>query len=158
MIWINGTSPSPSFNQTNHSAGIHAEFEPMLQSMRTRHSALARQLVALWFVLFFACSFSHAHADATAAHQFAAQALHTSACHAQLGLDSAAAETCNTLQHSPLTQQLLTLLALAALLGLATAFDLLPGLHRRLGGVPALTATTPGLPRPMRKQLHRYNE
>lgn len=157
--------PSPSFNQSNHSAGTHAEFEPMLQSMRTRHSGLARQLVALWFVLFFACSFSHAHAgapvvptDASAAHQFAAQALHTSACHLQLGLDSAAAEACNSLQHSPLTQQLLTQLGLAALLGLAAAFDLLPGLYRRLGGAPALTAISPGLPTPMRKQLHRYNE
>lgn len=137
----------------------------MIQSMRSRHTGLAKQLVALWFVLFFACSFSHAHAgesgalvDTFAVHVADPGLPHTSACHAQLALGNASAESCNALQNSPLNQQLLILLALTALLGLASAADLLPDLHRRLGRIPALAAVTPCLPTPMRKQLHRYNE
>lgn len=161
MIWINGACPFPSFNQTNYSAG----FEPMLQSMRIRHTGLARQLMALWLVLFFACSFSHAHAGASEApvDTFAAAiddsgSLHTSACHTQLDLGNASTESCNALQNSPLNQQLLMLLALAALLGLAGAFDPLSGLARRLGALAPRAATPPGLPTPLRKRLHRYNE
>jgi hypothetical protein len=121
--------------------------------------------MALWFVLFFACSFSHAHAgesgarvDTAAVHLANPDSLHTTTGHAQFELGSASTESCNALQNSPLNQQLLMLLALAALLGLAGAFDLLPGLPRRRGSVPALAALTLGLPTPMRKRLHRYNE
>lgn len=162
MIWVNGIFPSPSFNQNNISVGTHAELELMIRSMRSRHTGLAKSLVALWFVLFFACSLSHAHAGASALiNSFSVQvadadSLHTSACPAQLDFGSASTESCNALQNSLLNQQLLMLLA--ALLGLAGAFDLLAGLPLRLGGAPALTATTPGLPTPMRKHLHRYNE
>ncbi len=165
MIWINGVLPSPSFNQNNFSVGTHAELEPMIQSMRSRHTGFAKSLAALWFVLFFGCSLSHAHADTnaaladgTTAHEFAGQGLQTSACHAQLGLDGAAVEACNALQNSPLNQQLLMLLALAALLGLAGAVDLLSALPPRRGSVYCLTAIAPGLPTPLRKHLHRYNE
>lgn len=165
MIWINGARPSLGFNQNHHSAGTDAEAEAMTQSMRTRHRGLARNLVALWFMLFFACSFTHARAgdsavldDASSVQLAGSGPLHTSAGHAQFDPGSASAESCNALQNSPLNQQLLMLLALAALLGLAGAFDLLPDRHRRLGGIPSLAAITPGLSTPMRKQLHRYNE
>lgn len=137
----------------------------MIQSMRTRHTGLARNLVVLWFVLFFACSFTHAHAGESAAAddpsrvQVAGSSpLHTSACHAQFDLGEASAEACNALQNSPLNQQLLMLLALAALLGLAGVFALPPHLHQRLGTFPPLAALTPGLPTPVRTRLHRYNE
>lgn len=134
----------------------------MIQSMRTRHTGLARKLVALWFVLFFACSFSHAHAGESAAADAASRVqvspLHTSACHAQFDPGEASAEACNALQNSPLNQQLLMLLALAALLGLAGVFALPPHLRQRLGTFPPLAALAPGLPTPVRTRLHRYNE
>lgn len=161
MIWINGACPSLGFNQNHHSAGTDAEAEAMTQSMRSRHRGLARYLAALWFMLFFTCSFTHAQAGESAAVVVPvvdSGPLHTTAGHAQFHPGSASAGSCNALQNSPLNQQLLMLLALAALLGLAGAFGLPPGRHRRLGGIPSLAALTPGLPTPIRIQLHRYNE
>ena len=131
----------------------------MLQAMRTRHMWLTKNLVALWVVLFFACSF--AHADAPSAQANAASpvdALFTSPCHGQHDLGSATSDTCNALQNSPRSQQLSTImLDLAVLLGLVAIFTPLAGSRRLLQFIwPRLHS--PGLPLPIRKQLHRYNE
>ena len=132
----------------------------MLQAMRTRHIWLTRNLVALWFVLFFACSFAHAdtpsvQANAAASH---ADALLTSPCHGQHDLGGATSDTCNALQNSPRSQHLSTIvLDLAVLFGLVAIFTPLAGLRRPLQFIwPRLHS--PGLPTPIRKQLHRYNE
>lgn len=130
----------------------------MLQAMRTRHMWLTRGLVALWFVLFFACSF--AHADAPSAQTKAAspvETLLTSPCHGQHDLGSATSDTCNALQNSPHSQQLSILLSLAVLLGMVATFTPLADLRRPVHIIwPRLHS--PGLPQPIRKQLHRYNE
>jgi hypothetical protein len=130
----------------------------MLQTMRTRHMWLTRNLVALWFVLFFACSF--AHADTRSAQTNAAShadALLTSPCHGQHDLGGASSDTCNALQNSPRNQQLSIGLDLAVLLGLVATFTPLAGLRRPLQFIwPRLHS--PGWPTPIRKQLHRYNE
>jgi hypothetical protein len=97
----------------------------MLQTMRTRPIWLARNLLALWFVLFFACSFAHADAPSAAANAAAshAEALLTSPCHGQHDLINASSDTCNALQNSPRNQPLLTmLLGLAILSGLIATF------------------------------------
>lgn len=132
----------------------------MLQAMRTRHIWLTRNLVALWFVLFFACSFAHAdtptaQANASASH---AETLLTSPCHGQHELGGEASDTCNALQNSPRSQQLLSLLlGLAVLLGLVATFAPLDD-RRRLLHFIWPRQHSPGLPTPIRKQLHRYNE
>jgi uncharacterized membrane protein len=134
----------------------------MIQAMRSRHTGLARNLVALWFVLFFACSLAHVQAaastvmDATATSL--ASVLHSSPCHAQHDLGAAPADTCNALQNSPLNQQLLMLLALTALFGLAGSVGLPTDLQRRFSAWQSVPLFDPGLPTPIRKQLHRYNE
>ncbi|SFP12837.1 hypothetical protein [Pseudomonas borbori] len=131
----------------------------MIQAMRSRHTGLARNLLALWFVLFFACSFTHVQAATSdmmdEASASLASPLHGD--HAHTRHDPSAADSCSTLQNAPLNQQLLTLLALTALLGLAGSLGLLTGLQRRTSSLRA-PLFSPGLPTPIRKQLHRYNE
>jgi hypothetical protein len=132
----------------------------MLQTMRTRPIWLARNLLALWFVLFLACSFAHADAPAAQANAAAshAEALFTSPCHGQHDLISTSSDTCNALQNSPRNQPLLTmLLGLAVLSGLITTFTPL-GTWRRPLSFRWPRLHSPGLPPPIRKQLHRYNE
>ncbi|MFZ3203414.1 MAG: hypothetical protein WA161_06010 [Pseudomonas sp.] len=132
--------------------------------MRSRHTGLARNLVALWFVLFFACSFTHVQAAASSmldevsasSISLTLSPLHSSHGHAQHDQD--AADTCSALQNAPLNQQLLTLLGLTALFGLAGSFGLLTDLQRRFSTLQAVPLFSPGLPTPIRKQLHRYNE
>ncbi|WP_372874861.1 hypothetical protein [Pseudomonas sp.] len=119
--------------------------------------------MALWFVLFFACSLAHVQAAASTAMGATAtnlaSVLHSSPCHAQHDLGAAPADACNALQNSPLNQQILTLLALIALFGLAAAFGgLFIGWPRQLRRAPPAPAISPGLPRPVRQRLHRYNE
>lgn len=131
----------------------------MIQAMRSRHTGLARNLLALWFVLFFACSFTHVQA-ATSDMMDEASASLASPLHGDHGHtqhDPGAADSCSTLQNAPLNQQLLTLLASTALLGLAGSLGLLTGLQRRTSSLRA-PLFSPGLPTPIRKQLHRYNE
>lgn len=132
----------------------------MLQSMRTRPIWLARNLLALWFVLFFACSFAHADAPSAAANAAAshADALLTSPCHGQHDLGEASSDSCNALQNSPRNQPLLTmLLGLAVLTGLITTFTPL-GIWCRPLSLMWPRLHSPGVPTPIRKQLHRYNE
>jgi hypothetical protein len=62
------------------------------------------------------------------------------------------------LQNAPFNQQLLTLLALTALFALAGSLGLLTNLQRRISRLQASILFSPGLPAPIRKQLHRYNE
>lgn len=132
----------------------------MLQTIRTRHKGLSKNLLALWFVLFFACAFAHADAPAAQASASAshADALLTSPCHGQHDLSGASSDTCNALQNSPRSQQLPTIaLDPAALLGLVVVFIPLAGLRHPLRFTwPRLHS--PGLPTPIRIQLHRYNE
>jgi len=131
----------------------------MIQAMRSRHTGLARNLVALWFVLFFACSFAHVQAAASGVMDEASVSL--SPLHSDHGLtqhDQGAADTCNALQNAPLNQQLLTLLALTALFGLAGSFGLPADLQRRFSAWQSVPLFGPGSPTPIRKQLHRYNE
>ena len=46
----------------------------------------------------------------------------------------------------------------AALFGLAGSFGLLTDLQRRFSTLQSVPLFSPGLPTPIRKQLHRYNE
>ena len=62
------------------------------------------------------------------------------------------------MQNAPVNQQLLTLLALTALFALAGSLGLLAELQRRISSLQRLTIFSLGLPRPIRKQLQRYNE
>ncbi len=132
----------------------------MLQAMRTRHIWLTRNLVALWFVLFFACSFAHADTPAAQAATYASHAdtLLTSPCHDQHDLGGESSDTCNALQNSPRSQQLLSLLlSQAVLFGLVATFAPLGDRRHPLHFIwPRLHS--PGLPTPIRKHLHRYNE
>jgi len=136
----------------------------MIQAMRSRHAGLARNLVALWFVLFFACTFTHVQAAASSVMDQASASsisltlnpLHSNHDHTQH--DQGAVDTCSALQNATLNQQLLTLLALTALFGLAGGFGLLTDLQRRFSAFQPVTLFSPGLPTPIRKQLHRYNE
>lgn len=133
----------------------------MIQAMRSCHTGLAKNLLVLWLVLFFACSFSHLQPAASgmigeaSASSVTLSLLHSD--HDDAQHDQGAADTCSALQNTPLNQQLLMLLALTALLGLAGSLGLLAGLQRRISGLQA-PLFGPGLPTPMRKQLHRYNE
>lgn len=131
----------------------------MIQAMCSRHTGLARNLLALWFVLFFACSFTHVQAAASGMLEQASTSLsplHGDHGHTQH--DQGAADTCSALQNAPLNQQLLTLLGLTALFGLAGSFGLPTDLQRRFGAWQSAPLFSPGLPTPIRKQLHRYNE
>jgi hypothetical protein len=138
------------------------EVEFMIQAMRSRHIKLARNLVALWFVLFFACSFAHVQAAASgvmgeaSASSVSLSPLHSG--HGDAAHEQGVAETCSALQNAPFNQQLLILLALTALFALAGSLGLLTGLQRRFSSFPAVPLLSPGLPTPIRKQLHRYNE
>ena|SRR3990167_907943 len=131
----------------------------MIQAMRSRHTGLARNLLALWFVLFFACSFTHVQAAASSMLEQASTS-HSPphGDHDQTLHDQGAADTCSALQNAPLNQQLLTPLALAGLIGLTGSFDLPTDLQRRFGAWQSTQLFGPGLPTPIRKQLHRYNE
>ena len=134
----------------------------MVQAMRSRHIKLARNLATLWFVLFFACSFAHVQAAAsgvigeTSASSVSINPQYSG--HGDTQHDQGAADTCSALQNAPLTQQLLMLLALTALFGLAGSFGLLTDLQRRFSTWLSVPLFGPGLPTPIRKQLHRYNE
>ncbi len=128
----------------------------MIQAMRSRYRAFSRNLLALWCVLLFACSFAHIQI-ASAHAQDAAEVVSYSG-HAHSTHETGTAETCNVMQKAPLNQQLLTLLALTALFALAGSLGLLNDLQRRIGSVLLIPLFSPGLPAPIRKQLHRYNE
>ncbi|MDX1370073.1 hypothetical protein [Pseudomonas sp.] len=132
----------------------------MIQAIRSRHTGLARNLLALWFVLFFACSFTHVQAAASDMMDEAAASL-ASPLHGDHGHtrhDQGAADSCSALQNAPLNQQLLTLLALTALIGLTGSFGLPTDLQRRFSAWQSVPLFGPGSPTPIRKQLHRYNE
>lgn len=123
----------------------------MIQAMRSRHTGLAGSLPALWFVPFFACSFTHVQAPASGIMDEGSTSLGpVPSNHAQH--DQGAADRCSALQNAPLTQQLLTLLALTALFGLSA------DLPRRFSTLQPVPLFGPGLSTPIRKQLHRYNE
>jgi hypothetical protein len=128
----------------------------MTQAMRSRHRALSRNLLALWCVLLFACAFAHIQVAGAHTHGDTGFALYSD--HAHATHETGTAETCNVMQKAPLNQQLLSLLALTVLLGLAGSPGLLTDLQRRIGGMQLIPLFRPGLPAPIRKQLHRYNE
>jgi hypothetical protein len=131
----------------------------MIQAMRSHHTGLARNLAALWFVLFFACSFTHVQAAASSMMNDASASLsplHSG--HGDAQHDQGVADTCSALQNAPLNQQLLMLLGLTALFGLAGSLGLLNDLQRRFSTFQPVPLSSPGLPTPIRKQLHRYNE
>ena len=131
----------------------------MTQAMRSRHTGLARNMLALWLVLFFACSVTHVQAAASSMLDEASaslSSLHSNYGHTQH--DQGAADTCSALQNATFNQQLLTLLALTALFGLAGSFGLFTDLQRRFSAFQPVPLLSPGLPTPIRKQLHRYNE
>jgi len=128
----------------------------MIQAMRSRHRALGRNLLALWCVLLFACSFAHTQLSSAHAgddHGVASYSSHAHATHEQ-----GAADSCSAVQNAPFNQQLLTLLALTALFALAGSLGLLTDLQRRISRLQAVALFSPALPPPIRKQLHRYNE
>lgn len=128
----------------------------MIQAMRSRHRALSRTLLALWCVLLIACSFAHIQATTTHIHDDTVVASYSS--HEQASHEQGAADSCNAVQNAPVNQQLLTLLALTALFALAGSLGLLVELQRRISSLQRLAIFSPGLPRPIRKQLQRYNE
>jgi hypothetical protein len=128
----------------------------MIQAMRSRHRALGRNLLALWCVLLFACSFAHTQIASAHAHDDIGVAAYSS--HEHASHEHGAADSCNALQNAPFNQQLLTLLALTALFALAGSLGLLTNLQRRISRLQASILFSPGLPAPIRKQLHRYNE
>lgn len=126
----------------------------MIQAMRSRHRAFSRNLLALWCVLLIACSF--AHIQITSAHDAAEVAIYSG--HEHANHDQSTADSCSAVQNAPLNQQLLTLLALTALFALAGNLGLLDDLQRRSGRLLLIPLFSPGLPAPIRKRLHRYNE
>lgn len=128
----------------------------MIQAMRSRYRAFSRNLLGLWCVLLFACSFAHIQAASAHVHDAADVATYSS--HEHATPETAATDSCSAVQNAPLNQQLLTLLALTVLFALAGSLGLLNDLQRRLGSVLLLPLFSPGLPAPIRKQLHRYNE
>ncbi len=128
----------------------------MIQAMRSRHRALSRNLLALWCVLLIACSFAHIQIASAHAHEVAEVAAYSD--HEHASHEHGAADSCSAVQNAPFNQQLLTLLALTALLALAGRLGLLNDLQRRIGSAQLIPLFSPGLPAPIRKQLHRYNE
>ena len=128
----------------------------MIQAMRSRHRALSRNLLALWCVLLIACSFAHIQVASAHAHDAAEVAIYSG--HEHASQDQSTADSCSAVQNAPLNQQLLTLLALTALFALAGNLGLLNDLQRRIGSAQLIPLFSPGLPAPIRKQLHRYNE
>jgi hypothetical protein len=128
----------------------------MIQAMRSRHRAFSRHLLALWCVLLIACSFAHIQVASAHAHDDAGIATYGS--HERSVQDQGATETCSAVQNAPLNQQLLTLLGLTALFALAGRLGLLSDLLRRIGSLQVVPLFSPGLPAPIRKRLHRYNE
>lgn len=134
----------------------------MIQAMRSHHRGFARNLLALWFVLLFACAFSHVQAAASSAMAAASLSLLShSPAHSDQGdsqHDQGAADTHCSLQNAPFNQQLLVVLAFTALFGLASSAGLLSDLNRQCSNLLPVPRLSPGLPTPVRKQLHRYNE
>ena len=128
----------------------------MLQTMRSHHRALSRNLLAFWCALLIACSF--AHIQFSSAHAADDHGVASYSSHAHTAHEQGAADSCDALQNAPLNQQLLTLLALTLLFGLAGNLGLLAELQRRIGSLQRIPLFSPGLPRPIRQQLHRYNE
>lgn len=128
----------------------------MIQAMRSRHRAFSRNLLALWCVLLIACAFAHIQASSAHAHDDTGVATYSS--HEHATPEQGTADTCSALQNAPLNQQLLTLLALTALFALAGSLGLLTDLQRRISSLQVIPLFHPGLPPPIRKQLHRYNE
>lgn len=118
--------------------------------------ALSRNLLALWCVLLIACAFAHIQVASAHAHDDTGVAAYSS--HAHATHETGTAETCSAVQNAPFNQQLLTLLALTALLALAGSLGLLSDLQRRISSLQVIPLFRPGLPPPIRKQLHRYNE
>lgn len=138
----------------------------MIQALRQRQSRLAGHLAALWFMLFVACSLvhvgSHAHADEHPAEASAsvlglhgaAEFLQLTGCHDSAG--SGMDESCIALQNIPLSQ-LLSLLALAALIAMPGLLALTAGLRDRVLCI-APSAHAPGFPPPLHLRLQRFNE
>ncbi|WP_324731353.1 hypothetical protein [Pseudomonas paeninsulae] len=132
----------------------------MIQVMRSHHRGFARNLLALWLVLLFACAFSHMQAAASSAMAAASLSL-LSPAHSDQGdsqHDQGAADTGCSLQNAPFNQQLLVILAFTALFGLASSAGLLSDLNRQCSNLLPVPRLSPGLPTPVRKHLHRYNE
>ncbi|KQO31194.1 hypothetical protein DBO86_18520 [Pseudomonas indoloxydans] len=128
----------------------------MIQAMRSRYRAFSRNLLALWCVLLIACSF--AHIQVASAHTHDAAEVVSYSGHEHASHDHSTADSCSAVQNAPLNQQLLTLLALTALFALAGSLGLFSDLQRRSGRLLRIPLFSPGLPAPIRKQLHRYNE
>lgn len=128
----------------------------MLQTMRSQHRALSRNLLALWCALLIACSF--AHIQLNSAHAADDHGVASYSSHAHTAHEQGTADSCNVVQNAPLNQQLLTLLALTVLFALAGSLGLLAELQRRISSLQRIPIFSPGLPRPIRKHLHRYNE
>jgi hypothetical protein len=128
----------------------------MLQKMRSQHRALSRNLLALWCALLIVCSF--AHIQPNSAHAADDHGVASYSSHAHIAHEQGTADSCNVVQNAPLNQQLLTLLALTVLFALAGSLGLLAALQRRISSLQRIPIFSPGLPRPIRKQLHRYNE
>ncbi|HUE91401.1 hypothetical protein [Pseudomonas sp.] len=128
----------------------------MIQAMHSRHRAFSRNLLALWCVLLIACAFAHIQITSAHAHDAAEIAIYSG--HEHASHDTGTADSCSALQNAPFNQQLLTLLALTALFALAGNLGLLNDLQRRSGRLLLIPLFSPGLPAPIRKQLHRYNE
>ncbi len=128
----------------------------MIQAMHSRYRAFSRNLLALWCVLLIACSFAHIQVASADTHDAAEVAIYSG--HEHASQDHGTTDSCSAVQNAPLNQQLLTLLALTALLALAGRLGLLSDLQRRIGSVQLIPLFSPGLPSPIRKQLHRYNE
>jgi hypothetical protein len=128
----------------------------MIQAMRSRHRAFSRNLLALWCVLLIACSFAHIQVASAHAHDAAEVAIYSG--HEHASQDHGTTDSCSAVQNAPFNQQLLTLLALTALFALAGNLGLLNDLQRRIGRLLLIPLFSPGLPAPIRKRLHRYNE
>jgi hypothetical protein len=128
----------------------------MIQAMHSRHRPLSRNLLVLWFVLLFACSFAHIQTASAQVTDDTGGATYSS--HEHAAPEQSTADSCSAVQNAPLNQQLLTLLALTALFALAGSLGLLPDLQRRISSLRVIPLFSPGLPPPIRKQLHRYNE
>lgn len=128
----------------------------MIQAMRSRHRAFSRNLLPLWCVLLIACTFAHIQLASAHAHDDTGVVTYSS--HEHVAHDHSTADSCSAVRNAPLNQQLLTLLALTALFALAGRLGLLSDLQRRIGSVQLIPLFSPGLPAPIRKQLHRYNE
>ena len=138
----------------------------MIQALRQRQSRLAGHLAALWFVLFLGCSLvhvgSHVHLDRHLVEESvsmlgldeAARFLQTTGGHGSA--EAGALDTsCSALQNI-LFSQLLSLLALAALIAMPGLFSLPTRLIGRL--LHLVHTTYPGFPPPLHLQLQRFNE